>query len=96
MSMSKNTGRVTIPTPVVVNTDDLTLDELDRANKLTQDGSCGNVAALAFVWLKRELPGVKLDDVKQLRSRDVDVTDDDELAAHGQTPTDATAADPTQ
>lgn len=94
--MSKNAGRATIQTPVVVNTDDLTLDELDRANKLTQDGSCGNVAALAYVWLKRDNPGVKLDDVKQLRSRDVDVTDDDELAAKGQAPTDVTAADPTR
>jgi hypothetical protein len=72
-----------IDTPVVVNTDDLTLAELDRATKLTQDGSAGNVTALAFVWLKRSTPGVRLADVEQLRQRDVRVVDDAELAAEG-------------
>lgn len=81
-----------IDTPVVVNTDDLTLDELDRANRLVADGTCGNVAALAFVWLKRTSPGVRVEDVKQLHSRDVDITDDDEQRAKG---VDLTAADPT-
>ena len=66
--------------PVVVNTDDLTLDELDRASKLTSDGVTGNVAALAYVWLKRSHPAVKLDDVKMIRQRDVDITNDAELA----------------
>lgn len=80
-----------ITTPVVVNTDDLTLAELDRANKLVTNGECGNVAALAYVWLKRT-GAVKLADVAQLRSRDVDIVDDADLAAKGVA---ATAADPT-
>ena len=92
--MSSNAGRRTISTPVVVNTDDMTLDELDRANKLVTEGSCGNVAALAYVWLKRDTPGVKLADVKQLHSRDVDITDDNELKAADENHR-ATAADPT-
>lgn len=89
-------GSNKFPTPVTVNTDDLTLDELDRASKLTADGSCGNLAALAFVYLKREHP-VKLADVKQLRQRDVVITNDDELAAaQGDDESGAsTAADPT-
>lgn len=70
-----------IQTPVVVNTDDLTLAELDRATKLTTTGQAGNVTALAFVWLKRDHPGLRLADVASLRQRDVDVTNDDELAA---------------
>lgn len=80
-----------IETPVTINTDDLTLDELDRANRLVSDGTCGNVAALAFVWLKRQHAGLRVDDVKQLRQRDVIVTDDSEQAEQEG----ATAADPT-
>jgi len=67
-----------IPTPVIVNTDDLTLDEIDRAHRLTVDGSAGNVTALAYVYLKRHHAGVKLADVKQLRQRDVQIVDDSE------------------
>lgn len=82
-----------IETPVIVNTDDLTLAELDRATKLTQDGSAGNVTALAFVWLKRTSPGVRMADVEQLRQRDVRVVDDAELAAEGSSS--SVATDPT-
>lgn len=83
--------------PLTVNTDDLTLDELDRANKLTQNGTCGNMAALAFVQLKREHPGIRVEDVKRLRARDVVITDDDEQAAiRAQEDAEAdAAADPT-
>ena len=82
-----------IPTPVVVNTDDLTLDELDRSNRLVQNGDAGNVTALAYVWLKREHPATRLADVKKLRNRDVEITNDAELAE--QDGGDATASDPT-
>lgn len=82
-----------IPTPVVVNTDDLTLDELDRSNKLVVNGDAGNVTALAYVWLKREHKAVRLADVKALRNRDVEITNDAELAE--QTGGESTAADPT-
>lgn len=82
-----------IETPVVVNTDDLTLAELDRATKLTQDGTAGNVTALAFVWLKRTMPGVRIADVEQLHQRDVRVVDDAELESESSTS--SVATDPT-
>lgn len=85
-------SKIDIETPVSINTDDLTLDELDRANRLVSDGTCGNVAALAFVWLKRSHPGVRMADVKQLHQRDVIVTDDAEQAEQDGA---STAADPT-
>lgn len=69
---------VKIIKPVVVNTDDLTLSELDRAAALTRDGVCGNVTAMAYVWLRRDTPGVKVEDVAQLHNRDVIITSDDE------------------
>lgn len=78
-------------TPVVVNTDDLTLAELDRAGKLTSNGEAGNLTSLAFVYLKREHPSVRLADVEQLRSRDVIITDDSEQAQGDE----ADAVDPT-
>jgi hypothetical protein len=70
----------TIQTPLTINTDDLTLAELDRVVKLTEDGRCGRTAAIAFVWLKREHPAVRLDDVLALRTRDLDLIDDDDVA----------------
>ena len=70
----------TIQTPLTINTDDLTLGELDRVVKLVDDGRCGRTTAIAFVWLKREHPSVRIDDVLALRTRDVDLVDDDDLA----------------
>lgn len=93
MSMSSSSSK--IPTPVLVNSDDLTLAELDRATKLAADDeTVGTMTALAYVFLKREHPAVRLADVKALRFRDVTITSDDELAAEGDT-TEQVAADPT-
>jgi hypothetical protein len=74
----------TINTPLTINTDDLTLGELDRVVKLTEDGRCGRTTAIAYVWLKREHPAVRLDDVLALRTRDLDLIDDDDLAARAE------------
>lgn len=74
----------TINTPLTINTDDLTLGELDRVVKLTEDGRCGRTTAIAYVWLKRDHPAVRLDDVLALRTRDLDLIDDDDLAARAE------------
>ena len=71
--------------PVRITSDDFTLGELDRIDRLRNDGTApGIITAQAFVWLKREHPSVKMGDVAQLRSGDVlidepeDQGDDDE------------------
>jgi hypothetical protein len=74
----------TIDTPLTINTDDLTLGELDRVVKLVDDGRCGRTTAIAYVWLKRDHPAVRLDDVLALRTRDLDLIDDDDVAARAE------------
>lgn len=69
-----------IQTPLTINTDDLTLAELDRVVRMVDDGKAGRTTAIAYVWLKREHPAVRLDDVLRLRARDLDLVDDDDLA----------------
>lgn len=78
--------------PLVVNTDDMTLAEIDRAAKLIDSGRAGRVQALTFVWLKRDHPGVQLGDVAQLRMRDVEIVEDAPVDDDGEP---RTAADPT-
>lgn len=74
----------TIDTPLTINTDDLTLGELDRVVKLVDDGRCGRTTAIAYVWLKREHPAVRLDDVLALRTRDLDLVDDADIEARAE------------
>ena len=75
----------TIPTPLTINTDDLTLAELDRVVRLAEvEKRCGRTSAIAFVYLKREHPSVRMEDVLALKARDLDLVTDDDLAARAE------------
>lgn len=63
---------------ITINTDDFTLAELDRIQKLADSGRAGRSTAMAYVWLKREHPATELDDVGRLPVRQVDFITDTE------------------
>lgn len=83
-----------IELPVEVNVDDLTLAELDRASSLVNNEGIGRTTAIVFVALKRTMPGLKLPAVAALRSGDVTLVDDDDLAKRD-TPRKDVGPDPT-
>jgi len=61
---------------IEMNADDLTLRELDVAQRLMETRGVGKTVAMVYVYLKRADPAVTLESVSQLRSGDISVTSD--------------------
>lgn len=63
-------------TRTTINLTDLTLGELDTAEKLREEG-CGRIAAFVVVHMRRTDPSYTVEQASALTMRDVSIVEDD-------------------
>jgi hypothetical protein len=63
--------------PIIINTLNLRLEQLDEAQELVDAGKCGRNAATAYIALKGTPDEVTIEGAKALTFRDVRIVEDD-------------------